>query len=112
MPLPLGGMRYAKRLAPISAAYFQDQFATACPDGLDHRATALKYAMQFARDMESELADHSSACTSTMDILGYGEKGKHAVQNSSRVTNAASSQGGHREFLSDYPPIRWWLRLR
>jgi len=30
--------------------------------GLEHRDDALKYAMQFARDMETELADQFVAC--------------------------------------------------
>jgi len=48
--------------------------------GLEHRDDALKYAMQFARDMETELADQFVGMYVNKWTLGYGEKGKAAVK--------------------------------
>jgi 1,4-dihydroxy-6-naphthoate synthase len=47
--------------------------------GLEHREEALNYAMQFARDMETELADKFVGMYVNRWTLGYGERGKRAV---------------------------------
>jgi 1,4-dihydroxy-6-naphthoate synthase len=48
--------------------------------GLEHREEALNYAMQFARDMDAELADQFVGMYVNKWTLGYGEKGKKAVR--------------------------------
>jgi 1,4-dihydroxy-6-naphthoate synthase len=48
--------------------------------GLEHREEALNYAMQFARDMDSELADKFVGMYVNKWTLGYGEKGRQAVK--------------------------------
>jgi 1,4-dihydroxy-6-naphthoate synthase len=47
--------------------------------GLEHREEALNYAMQFARDMDAELADKFVGMYVNKWTLGYGEKGRQAV---------------------------------
>ena len=47
---------------------------------LEHREEALNYAMQFAREMDSELADKFVGMYVNKWTLGYGEKGKKAVR--------------------------------
>ena len=48
--------------------------------GLEHREEALNYAMQFAREMDTELADKFVGMYVNKWTLGYGEKGKSAVR--------------------------------
>jgi 1,4-dihydroxy-6-naphthoate synthase len=47
--------------------------------GLEHREEALNYAMQFAREMDTELADKFVGLYVNKWTLGYGERGKKAV---------------------------------
>ena len=47
---------------------------------LEHREEALNYAMQFARDMDTELADQFVGMYVNKWTLDYGEKGKKAVR--------------------------------
>ena len=47
---------------------------------LEHREEALNYALQFARDMDTDLADKFVAMYVNKWTLGYGEKGKRAVK--------------------------------
>jgi 1,4-dihydroxy-6-naphthoate synthase len=47
---------------------------------LDHREAAVNYAMQFARDMDQELADKFIGMYVNKWTLGYGEKGRRAVR--------------------------------
>jgi len=48
--------------------------------GLEHREEALNYAMRFARNMDTELADKFVSLYVNKWTLGYGEKGKRAVR--------------------------------
>jgi len=64
LPLPLAGMRCAAHSGRNSAVNLQT-IRDSVSYGLEHREEALNYAMQFAREMDTELADNSSACTST-----------------------------------------------
>jgi 1,4-dihydroxy-6-naphthoate synthase len=47
---------------------------------LDHRAEALEYAMQFARDMEPQLADRFVGMWVNDLTLDYTERGREAVR--------------------------------
>jgi 1,4-dihydroxy-6-naphthoate synthase len=47
---------------------------------LDHRQEALAYAMQFARDMDTELADRFVAMWVNQLTLDYTERGREAVR--------------------------------
>jgi len=80
MPLPLGGNAVRKALGPEVARLISKTIRDSVSYGLDHREDALKYAMQFARDMETELADQFVGMYVNKWTLGYGEKGKQAVQ--------------------------------
>lgn len=46
---------------------------------LDHREAAVQYALQFARDMDPELADKFIGMYVNHWTLDYGEKGRRAV---------------------------------
>src|SRR5437762_7007753 len=47
---------------------------------MDNREDALAYAMQFARDMQPELADRFVAMWVNDLTLDYGERGREAVK--------------------------------
>ena len=47
---------------------------------LEHREEALNYAMQFARDMDTDLADKFVGMYVNSWTLSYGERGRSAVQ--------------------------------
>ena len=80
LPLPLGGNAVRRSLGPKVG----EQIARAVHDsvayGLDHREEALNYAMQFARDMDTDVADKFVGMYVNRWTLGYGERGRAAVQ--------------------------------
>jgi len=47
--------------------------------GLEHREAALNYAMQFARDMDTDVADKFVGMYVNRWTLGCGEDGRRAV---------------------------------
>jgi 1,4-dihydroxy-6-naphthoate synthase len=47
---------------------------------LDHREQALQYAMQFARDLDHQLADRFVGMYVNGRTLDYGEDGRHAIR--------------------------------
>jgi 1,4-dihydroxy-6-naphthoate synthase len=48
--------------------------------GLDHREAALSYAMQFARDLDENLANKFVGMYVNERTLNYGEDGKEAIR--------------------------------
>lgn len=102
LPLPLGGNAVRKSLGPDLGRQIAKTIKDSVEYGLEHREDALKYAMQFARDMETELADQFVGMYVNKWTLGYGEKGKQAVQELiSRGTKAGILPGPATvEFLS------------
>jgi len=103
LPLPLGGNAVRKSLGPDLGRLISKTIRDSVSYGLDHREDALKYAMQFARDMETELADQFVGMYVNKWTLGYGEKGKQAVQELiTRGTKAGIIPGPDTvEFLSE-----------
>ncbi len=103
LPLPLGGNAVRKALGPDLGRLISRTIRDSVSYGLDHRDDALKYAMQFARDMETELADQFVGMYVNKWTLGYGEKGKQAVQELiTRGTKAGVIPGPDTvEFLSE-----------
>src|SRR3984957_401690 len=80
MPLPLGGNAVRRALGPDVGREIARTIRNSVEYGLEHREEALNYAMQFARDMEAELADQFVGMYVNKWTLGYGQKGKQAVQ--------------------------------
>jgi len=80
LPLPLGGNAVRRALGPDLGRQIARTIRESVEYGLEHREDALKYAMQFARDMEVELADKFVGMYVNKWTLGYGERGKQAVQ--------------------------------
>ncbi len=80
LPLPLGGNMVRRALGPEVGRAVAKAIRLSVTYALEHREDALKYAMQFARDMDLELADKFVGMYVNQLTLGFGEKGRHAVR--------------------------------
>jgi len=80
LPLPLGGNAVRRALGADMGRLIAKTIRDSVSYGLEHREEALNYAMQFARDMDTELADKFVGMYVNKWTLGYGEKGKKAVR--------------------------------
>ncbi len=103
LPLPLGGNAVRRALGPAVGRQIAQTIRESVKYGLEHREEALNYAMQFARDMEPELADKFVGMYVNKWTLGYGERGKKAVKELiTRGTKAGLLPGPPTvEFLSE-----------
>jgi 5,8-dihydroxy-2-naphthoate synthase len=80
LPLPLGGNAVRRALGPAIGRQIAKTIRDSVSYGLEHREEALNYAMQFARDMDTELADKFVGMYVNKWTLGYGDRGKKAVK--------------------------------
>ena len=80
LPLPLGGNAVRRALGREAGRQIAKTIRDSVSYGLEHRDEALNYAMQFAREMDAELADQFVAMYVNKWTLGYGEKGRQAVK--------------------------------
>ena len=108
LPLPLGGNAVRRALGPDLGRQIARTIRDSVAYGLEHREEALNYAMQFAREMDTELADKFVGMYVNKWTLGYGEKGKKAVRALiERGTEAGLLPGPPEvEFLAEEPPPR------
>jgi len=102
LPLPLGGNAVRRALGPALGLQIAKTIKESVEYGLEHREEALNYAMQFARDMETEVADKFVGMYVNRWTLGYGERGKQAVRTLIERGTAAGLLPGppEIEFLS------------
>jgi 1,4-dihydroxy-6-naphthoate synthase len=103
LPLPLGGNAVRRALGPELGRQISRTIRDSVEYGLGHRDEALNYAMQFARDMESETADKFIAMYVNKWTLDYGDRGKQAVTELITRGTAAGLLPGPPsvEFLSE-----------
>ncbi len=80
LPLPMGGNVIRRDLGPKLISEVSRLLHKSIRYSLDNREDALQYAMQFARDMEPELADRFVAMWVNDLTLDYTERGREAVQ--------------------------------
>jgi 1,4-dihydroxy-6-naphthoate synthase len=80
LPLPLGGNAVRRALGPEMAQRISQAIRESVAYALEHREEALNYALQFARDMDADLADKFVGMYVNRWTLGYGEVGRAAVQ--------------------------------
>ena len=80
LPLPLGGNAVRRALGADLGRLVAKTIRESVAYGLEHRDEALNYAMQFAREMDTDLADKFVGMYVNKWTLGYGEKGKKAVR--------------------------------
>jgi 1,4-dihydroxy-6-naphthoate synthase len=79
LPLPLGGNVVRRALGEQVGRAVLRAIQQSVQYGLDHREPALNYALQFARDMDPELADKFVGLYVNKWTLGYGERGRQAI---------------------------------
>jgi 1,4-dihydroxy-6-naphthoate synthase len=80
LPLPMGGNAIRRDLGQDMMRKVSGYLKESIRYSLEHREDALAYAMQFARDMEPELADRFVAMWVNELTLDYTERGREAVR--------------------------------
>jgi 1,4-dihydroxy-6-naphthoate synthase len=80
LPLPLGGNAIRRSLGPDLMKSCSFALRESIQYALDHREEALAYAMQFARDLDTQLADRFVGMYVNERTLDYGADGREAVR--------------------------------
>jgi 1,4-dihydroxy-6-naphthoate synthase len=80
LPLPLGGNAVRRNLGKENIREISRLLKESIQYALHHREEALKYAMQFARDLDTATADRFVGMYVNERTLDYGEEGRKAVQ--------------------------------
>ncbi|HKN83061.1 MAG TPA: MqnA/MqnD/SBP family protein [Pyrinomonadaceae bacterium] len=80
LPLPMGGNVIRRDLGHARIKEVSRLLRESIDYSLTHRQEALQYAMQFARDMETELADRFVGMWVNELTLDYTERGREAVR--------------------------------
>lgn len=96
LPLPLGGNAIRRQLGRELMTTVSQALRDSIQYGLDHREEALAYAMQFARDLDTQKADRFVGMYVNERTLDYGDDGKEAVV---RLLDM-----GHRAGIISIPP--------
>ncbi|MGH9482989.1 MAG: menaquinone biosynthesis family protein [Terriglobales bacterium] len=79
LPLPLGGNVVRRDIPEALAAQLSGVLRASIQYGLDHREEALAYAHQFAREMDTHLADQFVGMYVNERTLRYGDDDKRAI---------------------------------
>ena len=79
LPLPLGGNAIRRELGRELITQVTRALRDSIQYALDHREPALAYAMQFARDLDTQMADRFVGMYVNDRTLDYGDDGKQAV---------------------------------
>jgi len=77
--LPLGGNVIRRSLGDASMRIVTKAVRDSIQHGLDHREPALEYAMQFARDLDSRLANRFVSMYVNERTIDYGADGRQAI---------------------------------
>jgi len=80
LPLPLGGNAIRRALGGPLMLSVSSALRESIQYALDHREEALAYAMQFARDIDTQLADKFVGMYVNERTLDYGPDGREAVR--------------------------------
>lgn len=80
LPLPLGGNAIRRSLGRELMSTVSTALRHSIQYALDHREEALAYAMQFARDLDTQLADRFVGMYVNERTLDYGREGREAVR--------------------------------
>lgn len=80
LPLPLGGNVIHKKIELELRRTISGILTDSIQFSLDHRAEAVQYALQYARDMGSELADKFVGMYVNHWTLDYGDAGREAIR--------------------------------
>src|SRR6202161_3263732 len=99
-PLPLGGNAIRRALGAELMASVSAALRESIQYGLDHREEALAYAMQFARDLDTEQADKFVGMYVNERTLDYGDDGREAVR---RLLDMGHKAG----IIPQLPRVEW-----
>ena len=80
LPLPLGGSAIRRSLGAEAMLATNTAIRESIQYGLDHRDAALDYAMQFARDLDPNLANRYVGMYVNDRTLDFGPDGRKAIQ--------------------------------
>jgi len=80
LPLPLGGNVIRRDLGMEDIREISRLLKASIQYSLDNREEALKYALQFARDLDTATADRFVGMYVNERTLDYGQEGRKAVQ--------------------------------
>jgi len=80
LPLPLGGNAIRRALGPKLSSAVTGALRDSIQYALDHREEALAYAMQFARDLDTQTADRFVGMYVNERTIDYGADGREAVR--------------------------------
>jgi 1,4-dihydroxy-6-naphthoate synthase len=80
LPLPMGGNAIRRELGPAVIHQVSDCLRESISYSLANREDALQYAMQFARDMDTSLADRFVAMWVNNLTLDYTDRGREGVR--------------------------------
>jgi len=78
--LPLGGNAIRRSLGAESHKIISKALRDSIQHALDHREQALEYAMQFARDLDANLANRFVSMYVNERTLDYGPDGREAIR--------------------------------
>ena len=90
LPLPMGGNAIRRDLGPDLIKEISHLLRESISYSLENREDALQYALQFARDMDTDLADRFVAMWVNDLTLDYTERGREAVR---RLLDEGFEQG-------------------
>ncbi len=80
LPLPLGGNAIRRSLGPEVMKTTTDALRESIQHALDNREAGLEYAMQFARDLDTTLANRFVGMYVNERTLDYGKDGREAIR--------------------------------
>jgi 1,4-dihydroxy-6-naphthoate synthase len=80
LPLPMGGNAIRRELGPELTKTVSGLLRESIRYSLENRQDALQYAMQFARDMDTDTADRFVAMWVNDLTLDYTDRGREAVR--------------------------------
>ena len=100
LPLPLGGNAIRRELGGELMVLVTGALRESIQYGLDHREEALSYAMQFARDLDTQLADKFVGMYVNDRTLDYGDDGREAVR---RLLDMGHKAG----IIPEEPRVEW-----
>ena len=80
LPLPLGGNAIRRSLGQDVMLTTTNALRASIQHALDHREAALEYAMQFARDLDVNLANRFVGMYVNERTINYGDDGREAIR--------------------------------
>lgn len=100
LPLPMGGNVVRRELGPDIIHQVSDCLRESIRYSLANREDALQYAMQFARDMDTSLADRFVAMWVNNLTLDYTDRGREGVRR-------FLTEGFERGIIPNQPTIEF-----